>query len=250
MPSLFKPVCTVDLTRISYKTSPPSLFNLRKAYYCTNCDRPNTKVPPPVELPFHLHVLIDSSYNKKQSTGLQSKILSVEGSCSSYTSVSELPSLPVDRTIVLFPTATAVTLAQIAKLISQPSNKAGDISSTSNTRTLSSVEHVVVLEATWAAAVAMIDNPALKMYTFAKLDESLERKTMFWRHQTFGSGCLSTIECIHQVCLDYELHIGQAREKSKDSPNYDSLLFYFVLGYKRMKAYYSSNSDLIKPTYW
>lgn len=173
---------------------------------------------------------------------MHAKLLCDENSVSIYNDLEELPSdLPKESTVVLYPSENAVTLEQFI------TSKKAPISN-NEVPAGEPVQHIIVLESTWSGAPKMAASPQLQHFTFIKLNEAFKRETMFWRHQTFGPGFLCTIESIHQICLEYDaLHLGAP---GKPSRNYDILLFFFVIGYRKVINFYAANKDLLHPIWW
>ena len=182
--------------------------NGSRKYYCYTCFVPNPSItlPSVPKLPFNLHIIKDPRELDGKSTAVQARILcGPDQVCIS----EDFVDLDASAAVVLFPSKDAKQLYEV------------DWSRTST---------VIVIEGTWSQAKT-INRTIPASITRVTLPPA---RTSFWRYQSLGEHCLSTIEAIHAIVSNVNRH----------GSNFDNLLWFFAFQYHLIQAAYKKDSNM------
>lgn len=101
----------------------------------------------------------------------------------------------------------------------------------------SQVRQLVVLDGTWQQAKAMCGcSPMLN--SLPKVRLSTANKTFFWRYQSLGPHCLSTIEAIYYFYREHQLAVNSAEAAG----GLDNLLFFYSFLYHLIQESYKRDT--------
>lgn len=97
---------------------------------------------------------------------------------------------------------------------------------------------VIVIDGTWSQAAAINRTPPFCTLRKIRLDPSL--RTAFWRYQSLGPHCLSTIEAIYYFMRE----VTRIRRGERDKETgLDDLLYFFSFFYHLIQDSYASTPE-------
>lgn len=98
------------------------------------------------------------------------------------------------------------------------------------------IRNVIVIDGTWSQAAAINRTAPYSTIPHVKIDPSV--KTSFWRFQSLGDHCLSTIEAIYYCLKEY------SAASLDDSGSLDNLLYFYSFFYHLIQnSYTHENPD-------
>lgn len=186
-------------------------------YYCYKCFLPRSDMQiPEIVLPVKLDILKHAKENDGKSTAIHARLVSPQ-SVRIFTYPDQLSEIDDDLnegTFILFPSNSARTVEQIGA---------------------HAIKRLVVIDGTWSQAKSMLNNPKLVKLPHLTIGTY---ETKFWRYQSLGKHCLSTIEAIYYFYKEYSGMFGH-----EDNCDYDSLLYFFKYFYDLIQNTYKENPE-------
>lgn len=98
----------------------------------------------------------------------------------------------------------------------------------------SDVRRLVVIDGTWRQAKAMMISETLSRLSMRPIKLRESHRTTFWRYQSLGPHCLSTIEAIYRFYQELSLH-----QHGKVDVRLDNLLYLFTFFYDLIQKEYT-----------
>ena len=172
---------------------------------------------PKINLPVHVDILFRDK--PKNSTSIHAKLLAPDHV--TITNFADVPTqVNIEETVVIYPTQDAGTFFDL-----QPPE-------------LSQLKRLILIDAPWKKAAVMVKHPALESVRKIKL-ASPPSTSKFWRYHSQGAGCISTIEALKCILLEF----SQATKDSTSSTesSYDPLMYFFNLQALEIEAYHAQN---------
>lgn len=95
---------------------------------------------------------------------------------------------------------------------------------------ISKIKRLVVIDCTWNQTKYFFREGQLDGVSCVKLND---KKTYFWRYQSEGEHCLSTIEAIYYFFCEYDAKINGVYDGK-----YDNLLYFYIFYYQLIQSSY------------
>lgn len=209
-------------------------------YYCYRCYKvapclrekdtgEDSLIPPissslahPTRLPLPLTILKHRRELEGKSTAVHAKLLAPE-------SVEIVPFEPQESAREVLPLA----IDEKSMLLLFPSPEARSVSEVN----WAHISRLVVIDGTWQQAKSMVASLREKLpMQCVRLQDTHE--TLFWRYQSIGPHCLSTIEAIYYFYRELEEALGAPQD-----PQLDNLLWFFSHQYELIQEDYRRNPE-------
>ena len=205
-----------------------------RQYYCYDCmvvAAPETH-PPPVKLPFDVHVLLHPGESKSKSTTRAASTLSPQMKIHMWPEFPE--GLEMEHTALLYPSPQAACIDEMSA------------------EELSGIQCALFVDSTWQQSKAISRDPRLAKAKHIKIKSQI---SLFWRFQDKDPSYLATIEAIYYFLREFitaqnkRKHEaaaaggdGESKKQQLVSPLYrgevDDLLFYYVNQYITIQSSY------------
>ena len=233
-----------------------------QVYFCRDCFRwinipRHVRFIPCIALPVYIDIIIRDKRSK--ATGLYAKMVAPD-----YIRVIDYPDeLPPDykeeETLIVFPSHQAFTFGEILRydqnnheMKNEEANhlpketikgkvdeeereevptKETTIDQSSapipapgtGKLSLQNIKRLIVIDSKWNNCGAIVSHPYLQKLNHVKI-ETLPNESKFWRWQSKGDGCLSTIEALYYILKEYEeamnsLHSTHTQNRLSSSTN-------------------------------
>lgn len=189
-------------------------------YFCYRCVMPAPGLQdslPSLRLPLSLTVIKHARELQGKSTAVHAKLLApADAEILTYDPVRDvvegLDASYETGCVLLFPADTAKKVEETD---------------------WADVRRLVVIDGTWQQAKAMLRSKALSGIT-RRVRLSEAHRTAFWRYQSLGPHCLSTIEAIYRLYQEWAVHRNGAAD-----PQLDNLLYFFSFFYGLIQHEYT-----------
>lgn len=168
------------------RTQCPTCLSM-KIRYCQNCLRilgaPVGVEVPRMSLPLKICVLFAEDRNK--SSAVQAAVMSSDVNLMEWPRDFTAPSsLSPEDTVVVYPSDDSITW--------------GDMSLSE----LSAIRNLLLLDCKWQKGKSILNSPELKGLRRIRIANP-PKSSSFWRWHYAGEGCISTIEAIYFMLLEY-----------------------------------------------
>jgi len=165
---------------------------------------------PKLTLPLSVDIIHHPSELVSKSTAIHARII-----CPDNVKLHEYPNFPdynTDDTVLLFPSKNSCSVNDVD---------------------ISKLKKVVFIDCQWQKTRRMMNDPRLSKLQQVKINL---HKTLFWRYQSYGEGCLATIEAVHYFFKEYH----EKANNGKYDGEYDNLLYYYSLFYNIIQNHYKT----------
>lgn len=227
----------------------------RRQHYCYDClqvTSPETH-PPPLHLPVQVHVIFHPGEHRGKATSLAAATISPDVHITTYPT---LPELVPEETVVLYPSPSAIDIAELPE---------ADVRR---------IRNIVFVDATWQQSRAIARDERVTNFKHVKLSKQF---TLFWRFQELDAYHLATVEAIYYAvrafvenrnrlgiterktdAVHQQSEMPQEGKRSREaddegsqkvagSPHYhgevDDLLFYYVHQYILIQSSYARQAQ-------
>ena len=176
-----------------------------------------------VVLPLPLTIIKHAKELDGKSTAVHAKLLaSSQTEIILYDPKNEnktIDGIPTDECLLLFPSAQAKTVDQI--------------------HDWTCIKRLIVIDGTWQQAKAMLNSQPFSHLSGRTVKLGKPYETLFWRYQSLGPHCLSTIEAIYRFYQELaRLENGYFDSELKQL---DNLLFFFSFQFGLVQQDYAQN---------